>query len=320
MNRHALLRRAGILIKLVAVPVFLGFIGDKLLHDPHIQLFRISLGLLLAALAVNQIALCLFALRMRLVLRIFSIRISYFQSLRIHLQSMLYYFVVPMTVGLEAARFAKIKNRLGDKVQAVNLGSALVGDRLIGALAAVIWAIALLPVISIRLVVQRSWKMPLVLVGLACAGIVLLALLHGRVRFYVRELVRLFHAGRSVLYFSLIIALLTNFFFSLAVYLAVRGADLQMTFIQVLFAISAALLFIVIPLSFAGVGPAEAAGVGIMAGMGIPLEQAAIFALLAYFARLVAAFEGGAWELYEGWREASRHLAVRFRRKHSDYE
>ena len=279
MNRHVFLRRAGILVKLIAVPVFLGFVTAKLLHDPHIRLFRVNpasllAASLLAALLINQVALCLVALRMKLVLRIFTIRISYFQSLRIHLQSMLYYFVVPMTVGLEAARFAKIKNRLGDKVSAATLGSALVGDRLIGAVAALIWAIALLPVISIHLVVRQDWKMPLVLVGLACVGGILLVLLHGRVRFYVMELARLFHAGRSVLYLSLIIALLTTLTFSLAVYLAVRGADLQMTFIQVLFAISAALLFIVIPVSFAGVGPAEAAGVGVMVGMGIQIGRA----------------------------------------------
>lgn len=321
MNRHAWLRSTGILIKLIAVPMFLGFVADKLLNAPHIGLFKMHLWWLIAALAVNQIALCLFALRMRLVLRIFTVHLSYLQSLRIHLQSMLYYFIVPMTVGLEAARFAKIKTRLGDGAHAVNLGSALVGDRLIGALAAVVWAAALLPVISLHLIVkQKAWTLPLIVTGAVCAGCVALALLHGRVRFYAMQLIKLFHAGRSVLVLSLLVALLTQLCFALAVYLAVRGAGLEIGFIQVLFAISAAMLFIVIPVSFAGVGPAEAAAVGVMVGMGIPLEQAGIFALLTYFARLVAAFEGGVWELCEGWGEASRHLATRWREGRSNYD
>lgn len=320
VNRYTIFRRAGTLAKLIVVPAFLAFVAVKLLHEPHIRLFRISPILLFAALVVNQIALSLFALRMWLVLRIFNIRISYFQSLRIHLQSMLYYFVVPMTVGLEAARFAKIKERLGGKVQATNLGSALVGDRLIGALAAMLWAAALLPVISIHLVVRQNWKLPIVFAGLICVGCILLILLHSKVRFYALELVKLFHAGRTNVYLSLVIAMLTNLFFSLAVFLASLGTDLQLTFIQALFAISAAMLFIVIPVSFAGVGPAEAAGVGVMAGMGLPIAQAALFTLLIYFARLVAALEGGSWELYEGWREALHHLVSHFRGNRSDYE
>lgn len=320
MNRHAFLRRAGILIKLIAVPLFLGFVAAKLLNDPHIRLFRINPALLFAAVVVNQAALCLFAMRMRLVLHVFAIRISYFQSLRIHLQSMLYYFVVPMTVGLEAARFAKIKNKLGDKVNAANLGSALVGDRLIGAVAAAIWAVALLPVISVRLVMHRDWNVAVAVVAAMCAAGILIALLHGRVRLYVGELIRLFHTGQNALYLSLLVALMTHFLFSLAVYFAVRGADLQITFTQTLFAISSAMLFIVIPVSFAGVSPAEAAGVGVLVGIGIPLEQATIFALLAYFARLIAALEGGIWELFEGSREAWRHLASYVRRERSDYE
>lgn len=320
MNRRVFLRRAGILVKLLAVLVFLALVSIKLVNEPHARLFKLSPAWLIAALLINQIALCLFALRMRLVLRIFAIRISYFQSLRIHLQSMLYYFVVPMTVGLEAARFAKIRNRLGATVGTANLGAALVGDRLIGAVAAVIWAGALLPVISVHLVVHQNWKVPLLIAGIVFTIAVLLVLLYGRLRFYLRELIRLFHAGRKAVFLSLIVALLTALFFALAVYFAVRGAGLQISFIQTLFAISAAMLFIVIPVSLAGVSPAEAAAVGVMAGMGISLEQAALFALLTYIARLIAAFEGGIWELYEGGGEASRHLIAYFRGEHSHYE
>src|SRR5205085_2858909 len=55
---------------------------------------------LLVGLVVNQIALCVFALRMQLVLRLFEVRIGWLPALRIHLQSMFYFFALPMTVGL----------------------------------------------------------------------------------------------------------------------------------------------------------------------------------------------------------------------------
>jgi len=320
VDKHRLLRRLGILIKLVVVPAFLGVLAVKLFNDPRLGLFKVDPIFIVVALLVNQIALFLFALRMRLVLRVFDVKISYIQSLRIHLQSMLYYFILPMTVGLEVARFAKIKSILGNKTQAATLGSALVADRLTGAIAALIWAAVLLPTISVKVVTQRDWKLPVIFILGGCIGLMVIVSLHGKIRLYVKELVRLCRSGRKVLWLALMVAMLTQLFFSLGVYFAARGGNLDITFIQTLFAISAAMLFIVIPISFAGVSPVEAAGVGIMVGMGVPVVQAAIFALFVYLAKLIAAFEGGAWELYEGGGHVSRRLFAKVVRGDSDNE
>jgi hypothetical protein len=60
------------------------------------------------------------------------------------------------------------------------------------------------------------------------------------------------------------------------------------------------MLFVVVPISFAGVSPVEAANLAVLLGMGMPVEQAGLFAFLVYLAKLVAAIEGAAWEIGEG--------------------
>jgi hypothetical protein len=41
--------------------------------------------------------------------KLFQVRIGWLSALRIHLQSMFYLFALPMTIGLEIARFIKIR-------------------------------------------------------------------------------------------------------------------------------------------------------------------------------------------------------------------
>jgi len=298
-------RYAIIFIKLIFVPSAIGWLVTQLINDPRIGLLKLTPSMLVAGLLVNQIALSLFALRMQLVLGIFRIKISQMQSLRIHLQSMFYFFALPMTVGLEAARFAKIKNIVGEQTQAVTLGSALLADRLIGALAALLLATLLLPFMEFRLLAQWDMRTSLMVFIGGCVLIFLMSL-HGKIRSYVREIVKLFLSGWKELWVAIIVSISTHLLFASGIYLASLGAHLQITFLQTLFVISAAMLFVILPVSFAGISPVEAAGLGVLLGLGLSIEQAAVFVFISFAAKLIAAFEGGMWEIYEGGEYVSR--------------
>jgi len=96
------------------------------------------------------------------------------------------------------------------------------------------------------------------------------------------------------------------------IYLAANnGLHLEITFIQTLFALSAAVLCLVFPVSFAGASPVEAASLGVLLALGVSMDQALIFVLLVYLAKLIAAIEGGAWEFYEGGETVFRRLVVK---------
>ena len=122
--------------KLVVVPLLLWMIGRNALPGAGVGAITADYVYIVIALVANQAALYVFAVRMHITLGIFGIPISSFQAQRIHLQSVFYYFALPMTVGLEVSRFAKVRYLVGDGVSGLTLGSALLLDRLIGAVAA----------------------------------------------------------------------------------------------------------------------------------------------------------------------------------------
>lgn len=295
-------------LKLVAVPAGLGLLAMELLRDNRLGAIRIDPLLLAAALAVNQLALSLFAVRMQVALRVFGMALGWLQGLRVHLQSMFYFFVLPMTVGLEVARFAKIKSLLGEQAGTGSLAYALLADRLVGAAAALAIAAVLLPFIRFEAVATwggaAGWLPWAAVAVLVMAG----AFLSARVREHAARLLALLRAEHRRLVSTFAIAVVTHACFAFAIYLAATGAGIAIGPVQAIFAVSAAMLFVVVPVSFAGVSPVEAANFGAMAAMGFPLEQAAVFAFLVYLAKLVAAIEGAAWEIAEGGGQLSRML------------
>lgn len=295
------------LAKLFLVPIFLWVISQHISDKYDVNLLKIDMLLIFPAIIINQIALSLFAIRMQVILGVFGIKISQLQSLRIHLQSVFYFFVLPMTVGLEAARFAKVKSIVGEEATAVALGSALLIDRLIGAFAALFLATIILPFMDFKLLAQ--WGMvSSIAVFVGGSALIYLVTLHRRVRLYIHEIVGLLRSERRGVWIAIIASIFTHLFFSFGVYLAAMGAHIQITYLQTLFVISSAMLFVVFPVSFAGVSPVEAAGLGALLGLGVPMEHAVVFVFISYLAKLIAAFEGGGWEIYEGGESLSRHM------------
>jgi hypothetical protein len=162
------LRPFGTFLKLVVAPVGLIWLVTSLFTDKLFSATNPIWPLLSIALILNQLALTMFAFRMRMALRAFGIDVSLYQAQRIHLQSMFYFFVLPMTVGLEAARFGKIKYLLNAQTSGIGLASSLLVDRLIGALAAVLLAIAVWPMLDFQ--IPLNWHqdgfLPWVTMGL----------------------------------------------------------------------------------------------------------------------------------------------------------
>ncbi len=295
------------LAKLFIVPIMLWLVSQDFFDDKNLIALAISPYFIVFAIIVNQVALTLFAFRMRKVLDVFGMKVSWSQSLRIHLQSMFYFFVLPMTVGLEAARFAKIKTIVGNDVQILTLGSALLADRFIGALAALVLAVVLFPFMNFTILSQWDTQSAGV-VFIGCSGLILLMFLHGGVRAHVRETIRLIHSVRRGLWVALMVSISTHVVFAFGIYIAAIGTQLEITFPQTLFAISAAMLFVILPISFAGISPVEAAAFGLLLSLGISADQALVFVFISYSAKLIAAFEGGGWELYDGGEYVSRRL------------
>ena len=96
------------------------------------------------------------------------------------------------------------------------------------------------------------------------------------------------------------ISIIMHILFGTAVFLAAKGIGTFTHYGDTIFAVASSILFSVIPISFAGVGPVEAGGTAVFLAIGYTVKVAAVMVLISYSARALGAIEGGIWEMLSG--------------------
>lgn len=294
--------------KLTLVPFLLWMIGRNALSGDGFGTVPPDYFLVGVALLANQAALYVFAVRMHMVLGLFGIPISSFEAQRIHLQSVFYYFALPMTVGLEISRYMKVKAIVGDDVRPMVLGSALLADRVIGTFAACTIAAVMFPFSSLIALAQWDLHWALLL-PIALAAAAAASVFRRQILDHLREMIALLRASRRHLLVAFVISVLTHVLFACGAYAGAQAFSLQISFEQTLLAVSLAMLFVILPVSFAGISPVEAASFGLLIAFGLPQDEALLFVVMIYFAKLIAAVEGACWEFIEGGHAFAKLLA-----------
>jgi uncharacterized membrane protein YbhN (UPF0104 family) len=300
-------------LRLVGVPALLIWLLTQVTGATLSSSVLSDVPSLVAGFVVNQIALCVFAARMQLVLGLFGIGIGWAHALRIHLQSMFYFFALPMTVGLEVSRFLKIR-QVAPAATVVQTSSALLVDRLLGAGSALATAALCIPFVRAAIAPDlRGWTW--LLAGLLALGAASgLLLLWPRARRLLTDAWRLTHGRRRGLVGLLALSMIMHALFAAGVLLVAKGIGLPLGFVDTLFAVAGGMLLVALPVSVAGLGPAEAGTAGLFVAMGYALPVALAASTLPYLLRLVGALEGAAWEFIESGvatATAMRRLAQR---------
>ena len=260
----------------------------------------------LVALAVNQLSLVLTATRFHRVLAANDLPTRWPAIFAIHLQSMFYFFFVPMTVGLELSRFAKLK-RLHPRATNTALGATILLDRFVGVAGALVFTALSLPWIALNehSAVTLGWQRALFIVGGGVVGLgVLLA--WPRARRPIVEAWRVVAPNYHRLGPAAVLTALSQAAFAYAVQQSAAAFGIEVGFAATLFAVSASMLFIVLPVSFAGAGPSEAACAALFAMLGLPAREALIASGLVYGLRLVAALQGAGVEIVGDLRSLHR--------------
>jgi uncharacterized membrane protein YbhN (UPF0104 family) len=283
-------------LKLFIVPATLVWVLSAVTRTEWSPTGLIDPKQLFIGLLVNQIALCVFAVRMQLVLRLFHVRIGWRSALRIHLQSMFYFFALPMTIGLEIARFIKIRH-IQPTATVVQLSSALFLDRLLGAVSALAIAVLCLPFVGAKVTIEvPGWAWG---AGIVVATIGSIAMLMWpRARGLLRDALRPAHGRWVALTGLFVLSMLVHVLFAVGVQLAANGLGLPVNLLETLFAVAGGMLLVAVPVSFAGLGLAEAGASGLFLATGCSPAVALTAGAIPYFARLVGALEGAVWELF----------------------
>lgn len=261
--------------------------------------------LMAAGLAVNQAALTLFAARMWLLLSAFKVGLAFWQAVRIHIQSVFYFFIVPMTVGLELARLAKIK-AVARAAPASDIAAALLLDRMIGAASAGFAALALWPFVTFDAARWAAASSGVLWVFSAALLAGATALAFAPVRVWAVQTARIVFKNAALVGGVAILSGGMHLLFATGVWLLARAIGIEAGLIEIAFAVCAGMLLIVAPISIGGAGAADVAVVAIFVTMGFDLNDALVLGALCYVARLTAAVQGGLWEMLEGGRDSLR--------------
>lgn len=289
-------------IRLIAVPAAL-ITGWFLARSQGLELKPVGgVHLLIAAIAVNQAAILLIGWRMAVGLRLFGIHLPMRDSMRIAIQSQFYFFFIPVSASNEVARYLKIR-AIRPATSMHELVVSLILDRLMGLLACVLIALAALPFVGLRPIAGVSlapaWL--IAIVSIVGAGAVLLA---WQLDWFGKlgEAIRSTRGHRALLIPATMLVLLMQAATITATWFAAQWLGLETSWIALAFGISVGTLGQVVPITFAGAGPAEVAGAAAFLALGSSALEAGALAAIVYMTRLMAALEGGAWELLQGVR------------------
>ena len=181
-------------------------------------------------------------------------------------------------------------------------------DRLVGAIAALLLSLILWPFVEFKLEYNVSYPKNSLYV-IIIVILLFIYLLKNRLYNFILKIIKLLTNHILGFIRATIVSIGTNLFFSLSVFLAVKGSHIDISLLQSVFVVSASMLFILIPVSFAGISAVDVASVAVLTGCGIKIEDAIIFALFSYVAKLIAAIQGGGWEIYEGGGDFTKSLA-----------
>jgi len=300
-------RRWMLVVRLVAVPAAL-VIGWFLARSQGLELRPTGgVHLLLAALAVNQLAIVIIGWRMGVGLRLFRIDVRMRDAIRIATQSQFYFFFVPVSASNEVARYIKIKAIRPD-TSMHELVVSLLLDRVLGLLACIVIAAVVFPFVGLDAMSGASIAPGKIMAVAAMIGIVAL-LVMWRLGWLRRlgDALRATRGRRALIVPASLLVLLMQSMTILSVWFAAKWLGLDAGLAVLAFGISVGTLGQIVPITFAGAGPAEVAGAAAFIALGAPPVEAAALAAIIYMTRLMAAVEGGVWEMLEGLRSLRLH-------------
>lgn len=261
---------------------------------------------LLSAVVLNQMALFAAAWRLQATLAAFGVHIDRVQAIRIHLQSLFYFFFVPMSVGLEIARFAKVR-ALEPSVSAKRLLMALLLDRMLGLTAALVLVLCLLPVVMSDLL-ARFWPPGWLAFGLAsalvAAGVAWVFCRHTPLPRRLADGMLAMTEVWRLLPMLLALSTAALLLVCASVYAIAAGAGIAVGPVALTFALASSLFGMLLPVSLLGATLGEAAGAGFFTMLGLDIASALLLVFGAYSGRLIGALQGGVIELWLDGRRA----------------
>lgn len=275
---------------LIGIPVLVHWAGQDQAIGWHDLLNRyVAAGALM-----NVLALVLYAKRFQLILILTGIQVQLVAVARICALSVFYHFFVPFAVGADITKFVKLR---GANNNAVATASAIAIDHVVGFAGLAIIAASIYAMFRPVPLPELNLGLVLMVLVLTVLSLLLVFRVVRRKRPQWVETLTTIRQQWPSLMVALGVSLIFHLMQACGIALGAEGWNIDVSFVQVVFVMTAAFMFNGLPLNVAGVGAIEATGVALYLAMDVPLAAAVLLVSLPYSYRLLVAIIGGLWDL-----------------------
>ena len=280
-------------------------------QDDGLRSLAASPYMLVASLALGQLGLFFFGLRLKAVLTSIGVQTSTRKVMAIHFESLLLYFILPASLGQDASRAGKIfahqtteRRSLSSASQrAVSTSFAIIVDRIVGV--ATLMSIALLAIPNSVLASTSIWEASWWLFAVVIAILFMGAGVFVAVWRYANSI---WSVARQISWSAIsraaIASALGQVLIGLAVLMPVVGANLPVALADILVILAVATAGQLIPVSFAGVGAGEIASYWLYVAVGLSSKEALLPVAALYGLHLFGALLGGISEISKALQKA----------------
>lgn len=297
--------RLWLAIRMLGAVTMLTVLVWVVLRSPSaIHLLRSPLALVVS-FACGLTAMLAFALRMRACLKLSGVDMRAGKMVDIHFRSMLFFFILPASLGQDASRAALIAGEartgqaqgLGDRIRTV--GGSILLDRVIGVSTLLCLGLVSLP----QSVLFETARQHPAILG---AGVGLLAvigaaggwrLLRSRQAATVAQPVT--HPGAVIP--AIAFSLLGQSLIILSVKILVSAAQIDVSGFDIAVVSTVSTFGQLIPVGLFGLNSGDAAAYSLYLSLGLIPEDAALPVMALYAQHVLAAFIGGAREIGSGY-------------------
>ena len=290
-------------IKLLFIIVALSFFLYQAADQPTRKLDHAWLLYVIVGLLVNQLGNHVVTYRMQIILGAFEIKLTHLKALKVHLQSLFYFLVIPSPVAVDLARAQKVRSAATSSTLST-IGLAVVTDRVIGLIGSIVIVILFAPAVwpSLNFELINIKSSIFIIMAIAVLGTAILYKVIGNQALKEQLLqFRGFCARHRLVFFkAILLSIIINILVGLSVCAFALAMGLTFSPLIIITGLAAALFGMLVPISVAGIGASEAFASGIFVLFDIDILDAAIIAFLAYGARVAGGVLGAFWEISDG--------------------
>lgn len=268
---------------------------------------------LLVALVMSQLSVVLFSLKFSEIIALYDAKMGLLRSCKIAFVSTFYYFALPAAIGVELSRFLRLRSaepRLS-QWQAVMI---LLLDRVFGLAGAVlllgagIWL--KLDDLNWMNVLRYDGSSISVIAVIAAVLLIASFVIFHKNKERLSQILQMIWRRKLKMFMILGISTSYHFLLVISVWFALIGLGIEINVVDLILAICGGMVFMIVPLSLAGVSLAELGAAAILIFLGTEYKIAELVAFLFYLTKVIPALQGALIEFLDN----SQIIKNRFKR------